>query len=125
GGDAEGDVLHEHAGANANLEVVHGEHSEVRFFLGGFSAEGPASQYRRRTCTSAISRQLVTPRAARASPTSSACLSVMTSSGAADRMPRRTPRARCASRTRSTKPATTGTMARVNEIVSATESGSM
>ena len=43
--DAERDVRHEHAGAHADLEIVHGEHSEGPFRRGGGSAEGPASQY--------------------------------------------------------------------------------
>ncbi len=34
-GHAEGDVRHEHTGAHADLEVVHGEHSERPFLEGG------------------------------------------------------------------------------------------
>ena len=51
-GDAERDVRHEHAGAHADLEVVHGEHSERPFRRGrrfGRGASLPSyPQYRRR-----------------------------------------------------------------------------
>src|SRR5690606_20840230 len=42
---AERHVLHQEAGANANLEVVHGKHRNGPFRQRGCVAEGPTTQY--------------------------------------------------------------------------------
>lgn len=106
----------------------HSGHASLTRYRAIVSVVAHGSSYHDRSpsCSApANAHQRAIPRATSASPTSSAWRIVITRRGRVARGPRRTPRARSASRTWSANPPITGIIAIVSETVSATGAGSI